>query len=197
MNETKYLPNNKENKLYTPKLILKSIKDAKSSVGSEEEFYNNQKNNKLMEMQYASAFIVAIYSTTGDKYYIYPTENPDFHFIKEDNIKKRQIGFSIEIMTLFDYKTHSFNNNYEQLADLIWEKKGKVDYDRTELLLISRLNCWFNIDKFIDAMKKYNWKYLRIWLGVCKLEYDWNFFEIIPPKGEKNIKISTDWNNIY
>jgi len=148
-------------------------------------------------MQYASAFAVAIYSSTGNKYYIYPTENPDIHFIEQKSINKRQIGFSVEIMTLFNYETRSFDQNYEQLAELVWQKKGNVDYDRTELLLISRLNCWFDIDKFIDAMKKHQWKFLRIWLGVYKSEYDWDFFEIIPPQGEQEIKISADLKNIY
>ena len=100
-------------------------------------------------------------------------------------------------MTLFNYETHSFDQNYEQLADLVWQKKGKADYDRTELLLISRLNCWFDIDKFINAMEKYKWKFLRVWLGIYKSESKWDFFEIIPPQDEKNVKIAADLNNAF
>ena len=109
MSEPKYLPNNKENKLYSPKNIVDLITKTKNEAGNDEKFYKNPKNNKLIEMQYASALAVAIYSSTGDKYYIYPTENPDIHFIEQKSINKRQIGFSVEIMTLFNYETHSFD----------------------------------------------------------------------------------------
>jgi len=197
MNEPKYLPDNKENKLYSPKNIVDLIMKVKNEAGNDENFYKNHKNNKLIEMQYASAFAVAIYSSTGDKYYIYPTENPDIHFIDEKSINKRQIGFSVEIMTLFNYETLSFDQNYKQLADLVWQKKGKVDYDRTELLLISRLNCWFDVDKFIEEMEKYNWTFLRVWLGVYKPENKWDFFKIIPPQNEKSIKIIADLKNAF
>lgn len=192
MNGVKYIPDNDENILYSPKAIMEKIRKAK-----DEAFYGNSKNNKLIEMEYASALAIALYSFTGTKYYIYPSENPDIRFIEQKSIDQRQIGFWVEIMTLFDYKSHSFNQNYEQLADLVWQKKGEVDYDETELLLISRLNSWFDIYKFIDAMEKYNWKFLRVWLGIYTLEQVWNFFVIIPPKGETNIKITADFNKIY
>lgn len=197
MSGIKYLPDNKENKLYSPMNIRELIIKAKVEAGSDDAFYNNPKNKKLIEMQYASALAVAIYSSTGDKYYLYPFENPDIHFIEQKGVDKHQIGFSVEIMTLFDYNSRTFNQNYDQLADLVWQKKGKVDYDRTELLLISRLNCWFDIDKFINAMEKFNWIFLRIWLGVYKSGYKWNFFKIIFPQGEENAKMFADLNNIF
>lgn len=197
MNSPKYLPDNKENKLYTPKKILEMIVSQKAQTASLEAFYSNPKNNKIIEMEYASAFAIAMYSSTGDKYLIYPAENPDIHFIKQESIDKRQIGFSVEIMTLFDFKTRSFDQNYNKLAGLVWQKKGNADYDRTELLLISRLNCMFDIDKFIEEMKKYSWKFLRIWLGVYKPENEWDFFEIIPPQNEKSVKITADFKKAF
>ena len=100
-------------------------------------------------------------------------------------------------MTLFDYKTRTFNYDYEKLADNIWIKKGKTDYDRTDLLLVSKLNSFFDIEKFIKAMEKYKWNFIRIWLGIYTLEQVWNFFVIIPSKGETSIKITADFNNIY
>src|SRR3989338_3583639 len=191
-NGVKYISDNKENKLYTPKTIMEMVRKAKDEASS-----NNSENNKLIEMEYASALAIALYSSTGTKYYIYPSENPDIHFFEQDSIGKHQFGLSIEIMTLFDYKTRTFNYDYEKLADNIWIKKGKTDYDRTDLLLVSKLNSFFDIEKFIKAMEKYKWNFIRIWLGIYTLEQVWNFFVIIPSKGETSIKITADFNNIY
>ena len=46
-------------------------------------------------------------------------------------------------------------------------------------------------------MEKYKWKFLRVWLGIYKSESKWDFFEIIPPQDENNVKIAADLNNAF
>jgi len=48
MSEPKYLPDNKENKLYSPKNIVDLITKTKNEEGNDENFYKNPQNNKVI-----------------------------------------------------------------------------------------------------------------------------------------------------
>ena len=91
-------------------------------------------------------------------------------------------------MTLFKYGQKIFDENYKSLAKNVFIKKGKKDYDRCELLLISRLVGRFDLDVFADEINKYKWHFLRIWLGVYNETIkEWVFFEILPYPGYGSI----------
>lgn len=179
----KYLPPNKDNKLYSPIGVQKLFKKAVADEGGNIQviFDKTNKYKQLIELWYASFLAMAIYKLTGNEFLMYPSDNPDLHFVKMNEQEERQEGFSIEIMTLFNYGQKTFNEDYKMLADTVWKNKGKKDYDRTELLLVSRLVGKINVDKFLDEINKFKWNFLRIWLSV----YDdknklWTFFEICP-----------------
>lgn len=64
-------------------------------------------------------------------------------------------------------------------------KKVKIDYDRTELLLVSRLVGEINVDNFAEAINRYEWKFLRIWVSVFDgSDNTWTVFEIRPCRGQ-------------
>lgn len=179
----KYLPPNKDNKLYSPigvnQLFKKSVEDEGGNI--QIIFDKKNKYKQLIELWYASFFAVAVYKWTGNKFLMYPSDNPDIHFVKTNEKGKKQEGFSVEIMTLFMYGQKNFNEDYKTLAHGVWENKGKNDYDQSELLLVSRLDGKFDINKFLNEINKFQWNFIRIWLGLYDAKNKlWTFFEISP-----------------
>jgi hypothetical protein len=185
----KYLPPNKDNKLFSPVGILNLFKKAVEDEGGNIQavFDKPDKYKTLIELWYASPLAVAIFKWRGDKFFIYPADNPDVHFVKIDE-QKRQEGFSVEIMTLFEFGQTEFNEDYVNLAQSVWDKKGQKDYDRSELLLVSRLVGQLNVDKLADEINKFKWVFFRIWLSVYNAEKrTWTLFEISPYLGQNSI----------
>jgi len=180
----KYLPITSDNTIYSPKGILNKFKEAvKEEGGKIEVVLKNSKHKQVIELWHASPLAVMIYKLTGKQFYLFPADNPDIHFVT--NINTEQEGFSVEIMTLYDFHKKKFDGDYAKIAKTVWDKKGGVDYDRAELLLVSRLDGQFDVDMFADEIKKYKWNFLRIWLNVYSSKNSsWNLFEIIPHIGE-------------
>ncbi|MBD3359574.1 MAG: hypothetical protein GF365_02605 [Candidatus Buchananbacteria bacterium] len=82
------------------------------------------------------------------------------------------------------------NLNYSEIAKEIWEKKGLVDYDRSELLIVSRLTGSFNVGAFAEELKIYKWTFSRIWFTVFNSEeQSWTIFEVVSTSDrELNLK---------
>lgn len=182
----KFLPPNKSNKLYSPigirNLFSKTVLEEGGNIQAVFD-----KHKTVTELWYASPLAAAIFKWSGDKYLMYPSDSPDIHFVKVGK-KNRQEGFSIEIMTLFKHGQDEFDGDYVNLAANVWDKKGSKDYDRSELLLVSRLVGKINVDKLAVEINKFTWKFLRIWLIVYnEAEKSWNIFEIRPYNGQQTI----------
>lgn len=185
----KYLPPNNDGKLYSPVGVQGLLKKAVADEGGNIEavLNNTNKYKQLHELRYASALAVAIYKWTGHKFFMYPSDSPDIHFVREVE-NKGQEGFSVEIMSLFDHNQNVFDENYESLAESVWKKKGHKDYDKAELLLVSRLNGKINVDELSEAINKYEWNFLRIWLSVYNSSNKtWILFEISPYNNEEEV----------
>lgn len=183
----KYLPINE--KAYSPigvrNLFKKAVDEEDGDIQA--VFKKNNKYKKNIELWHGSVLAVMIFNWIGDKYFLISSENPDIHFVSNLNTNNQK-GFSIEIMSLFDYSTVTFDENYKDLSQKIWKKKGIVNYDRTELLLVSRLVGKINVDKFATEINKFNWNFLRIWLSVYNnINSEWTIFEIKSYAGANNI----------
>ena len=98
-------------------------------------------------------------------------------------------GFSLEVMSLYNHN-QTFDQDYDKLTKNIWDKKGLNDYDRSELLLIARLNSNFNVDKFIDNINKYQWKFLQIWLSAfSEKDKMWRLINVKPYPNETSYQL--------
>ncbi|MBT7007489.1 hypothetical protein HN958_03230 [Candidatus Falkowbacteria bacterium] len=190
MNKYKYLPGDKK-QLYTPIGVKELFQDAVNKEnGNIKKVLTLDKYKKIIELWHASPLAVAIYNKTGDKFFLYPSENPDVHFIKMDK-KQEQMeeGFSLEVMSLYNHN-QTFDQDYDKLTKNIWDKKGLNDYDRSELLLIARLNSNFNVDKFIDNINKYQWKFLQIWLSAfSEKDKMWRLINVKPYPNETSYQL--------
>ncbi len=195
--ENKFLPLNKDHKLYSPIGVRNLFQNAVDSESGNIQaiFDNPNKYRTLIELWYATVLSVAIYRWRGEKFWMYPSDSPDVHFIRKDG-QNGQEGFSVEIMTLYNYRQTAFDGDYQQMAKMVFRKKGEIDYDRTELLLVSRLTGNINIDKFADEINKFKWNFLRIWLSIfSEKDSIWTIFEISPygkenPIGKISVAIS-------
>ena len=179
--QKKILPHTKDGKIYTSADVQRLFKEAVDSEGGDREaVFKNQKNRQLVEMWYASGLADYIYQLTGDEYWMYPDDSPDVHFIKNPNTEEARL-FSVEIMTLYDFEQKVFDGDYKKLAEKVWQSKGTSDYDRTELLLVSRLTGELNVDEFATELNKYKWKFLCVRLSVIsEKDMSWKIFDIIP-----------------
>ena len=183
--------------MYSPqgvkRLWIDAVKEERGDI--EAIFNNSNKYRKLVELWYASALAVALYRWRGIEFYLYPSENPDIHFIAEVN-KPNQQGFSVEIMTLYKYKQDVFDRKYVELARGVWETKGKTDYGHATLLLVSRLNGEFNVDEFNKELMVYQWSFDRIFLIIStSANVTWTVFDLYSveskgPGGKITIKVS-------
>lgn len=179
----KYLPPNLDNKIYSPIGVLKKFRSTvQDENGNVDAVFKKSKYKQIVEMWYAAPLAVLINKQTGNEFYLYPSDNPDIHFVRKIN-EHNQEGFSVEVMTLYDYDKLVFDGDYSKLAKIVWNKKGVIDYDRTELLLVSRLTGQINIDKLYREINKYKWKFLRIWLSIYSEKKGWTLFEIMSCDG--------------
>jgi len=101
-------------------------------------------------------------------------------------------------MTLFKFGEDSFDRDYEKLAQAVWDTKGQKDYDRAELMLVSRLSGQIDVDKLAYEINKFDWKFMSIWLSVyTEKDSIWTLFEIRPYKDQKSIgKISVSLTDL-
>lgn len=175
----KFLP---PNKLYSPIGVLELFKKAVAHESDDvQAVFDKADYKSLIELWYASALAVAIFKWTGDKFLMYPSDSPDVHFVKANKTGKQEV-FSVEIMTLFNFEQKVFDGNYQQLAKTVWDKKGGKDYDRAELMLVSRLTArQINVDSLAQEINKFKWKFPRIWLSMySESSKSWTLFEIQP-----------------
>jgi len=181
----KFLPPNTDNEKYSPIGALKKFRDAvRKENGSIDSVFRKIRYRQVVEMWYASPLAVLIYRSTGNKFYLYPSDNPDIHFIREIDENHNQEGFSVEVMTIYDHDKIKFDGNYLGLVKKIWDKKGGVDYDRAELLLVSRLVGQIDVDRLKEEIGKYKWKFLRIWFSIySEKDSNWTLFDIKPYEG--------------
>jgi len=86
----KYLPEDKNTKIYSPIGVRNLFKEAvlEEEGNIQAIFDKSDKYKSLIELWYASALAVAVYKWTGEKFFMYSSENPDIHFIKINNNKK-------------------------------------------------------------------------------------------------------------
>lgn len=122
----KYLLVTEDNKAYSPRGVQSLFQEAVANEGGNIQavFASTNKYKQHIELWYASVLAILVYKSTGDKYYMYPSDSPDVHFIK--NIGSRnQEGFSVEIMTLFNYNMGVFDGDYQSLSESVWKKKGQ------------------------------------------------------------------------
>ncbi len=176
-------------KAYSPvgvkNLFEKAIIDEDGSI--EAVLTNKHKYKNLIELWYASFLAFAIHKWLKRKFNLNVPEKdpPDVLFLDESSGE----AFPVEIMELFEYGKNHFDEDYEKLTKRIWQTKGITDLQQCHLLLVSRINAnTLNISKFLQEMKKFNWKFERIWLGVFTLStFSWSFFEIFPFRADNEI----------
>jgi len=172
----KYLPTDGE-KAFTPSGIRRLFTEAVDHEGGQiGAVMKSSKYKKLIELWHASILAVAIYKLTGDKYFLLQDENPDIHFVKDPNTRN-QSGFSAEILTLFGVE----NLDEVSLAKWTWDKKGLPDYDKADLLIVSRRVGRLDVDKFAQELSRQDWKFTRIWLGAIDASTGhWKIFLVLP-----------------
>ena len=180
--EYKFLPTNKDSKAYSPigvqKLFKRAVEDESGDIQA--IFDKGNKYKTLLELWYASPLAVCIYKRLGFKFFMYPSDSPDIHFLKDVN-QKSQEGFTVEIMTLFDKSKTTFDGDYTNLVATVWKSKGLKNYDRTALLLVSRLVGEINIYALAREMSKFKWNFLRIWFSAFnQINKSWTIFYIYP-----------------
>lgn len=178
MNDKIYLPN-KNNKAYTPSGVAGLMRKAeKENNGNLEAIFRNKhKYKNLIEMYHAGFLALSLYKWLGKKFLLVSSDAPDLYFVEDQGTG----AFPVEVMELFKYKGNF--HNYKELANHIWETKGKINYKECHLLLVSRLSMQkFNITKFVKELDNFKWFFERIWLSAyTKAKNQWMFFEVFPP----------------
>ena len=171
----------KGSQAYSPKGARDKFEQAvKDENGDIAKVLNNKhKYKELLELWHASFLAWAINKWLRKKYYMYPADNPsdpgppDVIFLNEEDGE----AFPVEITEL------------HTSAEDIWRAKGKTNYDKCHLLIISRKNePAFNVSEFARAIQQYNWKFERIWSGIyTSSSITWKFFELFPPTQTANV----------
>ena len=186
-----FLPQTNNNIMFSP-LAVKDVfaKAVQDEGGNVDNIFNQRsKYKQLLEMWQASFLSVGIYKWTGKKFFLIPSDSPDVYFInkKEDG---EQEGFPVEVMELYNHGQTTFDGNYENLAEKVWGTKGKKSYGNCELLLVARINSQeFNMIMFAEALNKYKWPYVRIWVSIyTRAVTGWTIFEIMPYERGLEIK---------
>lgn len=141
---------------------------------------NKHKYKNLRELWFASFLAFAIHKWLKHKFYIQNSEQdpPDILFLDQEASE----AFPVEIMELFVYGQIDFDDDYTKLSQKIWDTKGDMNLSQCHLLLINRrVSIQLNVSQFLREMRKYNWKFEKIWLAVCtRKSLSWTFFEIFP-----------------
>lgn len=179
----------KGNKAYSPIGVSNLFRQAeKENNGDLEVVFKNKKRYKdLIEMYHGSFLALVLYKNFGEKFKFNicsaKEDPPDLYFIQENG----NGAFPVEIMELYNHKGGF--KTYKELAEHIWNKKGKKKYDKCYLLLASRLSAKnFNLTKFIQEFKKFKWDFERIYLSLyAAKKQEWTFFEIFFPPNQYNI----------
>jgi hypothetical protein len=169
-------------KTYSPKgvrdLFDQAVKDEKDDIAI--VLKDKHKYKDLLELWYASFLALAINKWLSRKYFMHsPTSDPpDVLFLDQENGE----AFPVEIMELYFYKEDKFDGNYKKLADTAWSKKGKINFDKCHLLIVSRLNAdQFDVAQFAGELKHFDWKFDRVWFAIYEGEsITWRFFEVFP-----------------
>ena len=176
-----FLPK-KENNGYSPIGITKLFEQAeKENNGKIDAILKNKKIYKnLWEMYHGSFLALALYKKFGSEFQfdiVEGQDSPDLYFVQRNG----DGAVPVEIMEL--YKYNGGFKNHKELARHVWDTKGTINYDKCHLLLASRLNIEkFNVTKFVQEIKNFNWKFERIWLSLyTESKKQWTFFEIFPP----------------
>jgi len=173
----------KDNKAYSPIGVQNLLRQAEEeNNGDLQKIFNNKhKYKELIELYHGNFLALTLYKHYGEKYKFNicspESDPPDLFYILENG----NGAFPLEIMELYKYEGN-FKDNHE-LIEHIWNKKGHMDYDLCYLLLASRLSIKnFNVTEFIKELKKYNWKFQRIYLSFHTVKtQQWTFFEVFPP----------------
>ena len=170
------------NKSYSPIGVRNLIIQAeKENNGNFEAVLNNKHKYKyLIELYHGHFLALALYKQFGAdyKFNICSSEidPPDLFFLQ----KNKKAAFPVEIMEL--YKHNEEFKDYKKLVKHIWDKKGLMNYKTCYLLLASRLIVdKFNVIKFVQELKNYNWKFQRIYISFYTNNdniQQWTFFEI-------------------
>lgn len=187
-----YLPNfNKENsKAYTPigirKLFVQAVKDKNDDIQA--VFDDKHRYKNLIELYHAGFLALAIKKWLGKEFVLYPADSPDIYFLDQ----KTNEAFPVEVMELY-FHNQTFDNDYKKLSKHIVETKGKINFPKCHLLIVSRINSiQFNISKLCREISNFQWNFERIWFEIYTANMkQWTFFEIYP-KAEFN-----DNNYIY
>lgn len=168
--------------VYSPKgvrnLFEQAVRVENGDIGA--VLSNKHKYKNLIEFWYASFLAFAIHKWLGRKFSIQNPEQdpPDILFLDQEAGE----AFPVEIMELFVYGQTDFDGDYTKLVQKIWDTKGNMSLDQCHLLLINKqISVQFNVSQFLREMRKNNWRFERIWLGIFTEKLlSWTFFEIFP-----------------
>lgn len=172
----------KNSKAYSPQGIRNLFEQAVNNENGDIEavLTNKHKYKNLLELWYASFLAFAIHKWLKRKFYLNtPNQDPpDILFLDENNKE----AFPVEIAELFIYRQTVFEGGYKKLVQQIWKAKGSANLNRCHLLLVNRIkSAKFNVSRFLVEMRKFDWKFERIWLGIFTADtFSWTFFDIFP-----------------
>ncbi|HET55785.1 MAG TPA: hypothetical protein ENN33_11275 [Ignavibacteria bacterium] len=186
MDNHHYLPNfdRKSSKAYTPigvrNLLEQAVNDKNGNIQA--VFDDKHQNKSLMELYHASFLALAIKKWLQKEFVLYPADSPDIYFLDQ----KTDEAFPVEVMELY-FHNQPFNGNYKNLAKHVFETKGKIQFPKCHLLIVSRINeTQFNVSEFCREIKDFQWNFERIWFEIYTAGMkQWTFFEIYP-KAEFN-----------
>lgn len=181
-----YLPNfNKaDSKAYTPigitNLFAQAAKDKNNDIQAVFDDKHHYKN--LIELYHAGFLALAVKKWLRKEFVLYPADSPDIYFLDQ----KTDEAFPVEVMELY-FHNQTFDNDYKKLSKHIFETKGKINFPKCHLLIVSRINSvQFNITKLCQEIQNFQWNFERIWFEIYTAKMkQWTFFEIYP-KAEFN-----------
>jgi len=176
-----YLPNFNKNssKAYTPigikNLLAQATEDNNDDIQA--IFDNKHKYKSLMELYHASFLALAIKKWLQKEFVLYPADTPGIYFLDQ----KTDEALPVEVMELYFYN-QPFDGNYKNLAKHVFETKGKIQFPKCHLLIVSRINeTQFNVSEFCREMQNFQWNFERIWFEIYTAGMNqWTFFEIYP-----------------
>lgn len=161
-----YLPNfNKANsKAYTPigvrNLFDQAVKDKNDDIQAVFDDKHHYKN--LIELYHAGFLALAVKKWLRKEFVLYPADSPDIYFLDQ----KTDEAFPVEVMELYFYN-QTFDNDYKRISKHIFETKGKINFPKCHLLIVSRINSiQFNITKFCQEIQNFQWNFERIWFEI-------------------------------
>lgn len=173
-------------KTYSPNdvrsILERAIADEDGNV--EQVLKNKHKYKGLWELYHANFLALVINKWLHRKFFLYPSDNPsnpghpDILFTDPINGE----AFPVEIMELYYFGSKRFDSDYKKTAKHIWDTKGYVQFNKCHLLIVSRIvESQFNVTKLASELKKFMWKFERIWFAIYTGDtLTWRFFEVFP-----------------